>query len=236
MQYHNDLWLAERLKKNVFNLLIDNQEKANNSYIDTPLSPALIYSKIPTDRIKLTSTLIKEGFNIIDTNVLLRSPISSLVYKKSDTLRVRKALDSDSDRESLLSIAYNGFSHDRFHADPEISNEHASQIKADWVMNYILGKRGDLVLVIEDKKKIIQGFLLLIVNENSDCIIDLIAMDSSFRGKGAGTTIISAIHDFLPDTKDVYVGTQLSNYLSINFYSKLGFKIDATTFMLHKHI
>jgi len=234
MLYQNDSWLAERLKKNVFNLIIDEQDTIDEIKGEQPISPALIYSKVSTKRTALVSNMIKRNFHIIDINVLLRTPISSLIHEKSDVLNVRQATINDQD--VLTSIAYEGFTLDRFHADPQISNQHASQIKADWVMNYILGKRGDLALVIEDENNNVQGFLLIILKENGDSIIDLIAMNPSFRGKGAGTIIISAIHEFLPETREVFVGTQLSNHGSINFYSKLGFKIDSTTFMLHRHI
>jgi ribosomal protein S18 acetylase RimI-like enzyme len=234
MLYQNDSWLAERLGKNVFNLVTDDRDTIDEAEGEKPISPALIYSKVSSHRTALVSNMIKKNFHIIDINVLLHTPISSLVNKKSDILNVRHATIDD--QEALTSIAYEGFTLDRFHTDPQISNQHASQIKADWDMNYILGKRGDLTLVIEDENNNVQGFLLLIHKENRDTIIDLIAMNPAYRGQGAGTIIISAIHEFLPKTRQVFVGTQLSNYGSINFYSKLGFKIDSTTFMLHRHI
>lgn len=234
MQYKNDSWLEERLKKNVYNLIIDRDNNYSLSLETQLSSPGLLCSKVPLERADLFSSLVKHGFDLIDVNVLLETKLKSLNNRKLDSLLVREA--NIHDEKILNSIALKGFSKDRFHKDPKISNEDASQIKADWVRNYVLGKRGDLSLVVEDKDKNVLGFLLIITKSNNDCIVDLIAMDPNKRGLGAGSTIMSAIHDFFPKTNSVYAGTQLSNHKSINFYSKLGFKIHSTTFMLHKHI
>lgn len=234
MQYKTDSWLEERLKKNVYNLIIDSADNYSFSLEAQVSSPGLICSKVPSERVDLLSSLVKHDFDLIDINVLLETELKSLRNRKSDSLSVREA--NIQDEKILTSIAFEGFSKDRFHKDPKINNEHASQVKADWVRNYVLGKRGDLSLVVEDKDKNILGFLLIITKSNNDCVIDLIAMDQNKRGLGAGSVIVGAIHDFLPKTNSVYVGTQLSNHKSINFYSKLGFKIHSTTFMLHKHI
>lgn len=234
MQFKTDSWLEERLQKNVYNLIFDSADNYSLSLETQVSSPGLVYSKVPSERVDLLSSLVKHGFDLIDINVLLETELKLLHNKKSDSLSVREA--NIKDEKILTSIAYEGFSKDRFHKDPKINNEHASQIKADWVRNYLFGKRGDLSLLIEDKDKTVLGFLLIVTKPNNDCVIDLIAMDQNKRGLGAGSIIVGAIHDFLPKINSVFVGTQLSNHKSINFYSNLGFKIHSTTFMLHKHI
>jgi ribosomal protein S18 acetylase RimI-like enzyme len=234
MRYQNDAWLSERLHKNVFSLQVSPEDSQSKLPSQEIVSPAFIYSKVPMQSTEIFSLLINNNFKIIDINVQLSAPLIALGKSPSSMLTVRHA--NIHDEERLISIAYDGFSLDRFHADPEINDEDASQIKADWVQNYLLGKRGDFTLVVQNAQQEILGFLLLIINTEGDCIIDLIAMDMKYRGQGAGSVIIRAIHNYVPSAKRVLVGTQLSNYGSINFYSKLGFKIESSTFMLHKHL
>ena len=80
MLYQNDSWLAERLGKNVFNLVTDDRDTIDEVEGEKPISPALIYSKVSSHRTALVSNMIKKNFHIIDINVLIKYDQKELSY------------------------------------------------------------------------------------------------------------------------------------------------------------
>ena len=101
--------------------------------------------------------------------------------------------------------------------------------------NFFLGKRGKWMIVVEENSKI-TGFLQLIYKNQNTIVIDLIAIDQKHRGKGLAKEMISyAYTHCLKRNGTIEVGTQIANKPSINLYSKLSFRMNSVSYVLHMH-
>ena len=86
--------------------------------------------------------LEKNNFKLIDTNVKyeLHGNLSSEKKQEKD---VEICFAEKKHQKAVGKIARDSFIYSRFHLDPLIDNNIASQLKQNWVENYFFGKRGD---------------------------------------------------------------------------------------------
>jgi ribosomal protein S18 acetylase RimI-like enzyme len=70
------------------------------------------------------------------------------------------------------------------------------------------------------------GFLAITKKENQDYFLNKFYIDS--RGKGLGEKTFTTLLSFLPDAKTIRLTVNKHNFKSINFYFKMGFKIENT--------
>ena len=224
-----DDWLSQIIKKNVY-FLKNSFSNFNENFF--PNENFLIWTKIPVTDIKKLNYLQKIGFYIVDTNVKLISSYIN-IDKDEDHTNIRFAKPDD--EKYVKDIAKNSFEHSRFHLDPEIPYNIACSIKELWAKNFFLGRRGKWMVIAESNSEIV-GFLQLTNKDDSTLVIDLIAVDKKFRGKGyAKKMIYYAYKNCLNKTDKVEVGTQISNILSLDLYARLGFKITSSYYVLHLH-
>jgi predicted GNAT family acetyltransferase len=87
--------------------------------------------------------------------------------------------------------------------------------------------------VAEDDGKI-TGFVQLIETAAA-AIIDLIAVDSSQRGKGTATSLISGLMLKHGNKARIIVGTQAANIPSMRLYQKCGFRLTGSKYIFHYH-
>jgi ribosomal protein S18 acetylase RimI-like enzyme len=205
---------------------------------DFPDSPNLVYVKISTsllDEIQLVENL---GFNIIDTNILLyRKNIGCLVNQsipRHYSIRMSQAVDCD----YVGNIARDNFRFSRFHQDRRVNKTAADRIKQVWAENFFSGNRGDYMIVACYNDQPV-GFTQIVRKNDSDLIIDLIAVDSPHHGIGLASAMINfLINEIAPNLSDntgIIVGTQISNLPSLSLYQKLGFKIISSDYVFHHH-
>ena len=91
------------------------------------------------------------------------------------------------------------------------------------------------MIVIEHKSRVV-GFLQLLKENSKTIVIDLIAVRNKFRGNGfARKMIYFAYFNCLKNINQIKVGTQISNLGSIDFYTKLGFRVVGSSYVLHMH-
>ena len=105
------------------------------------------------------------------------------------------------------------------------------------MINYFHGQRGDALFVVEHATLVV-GFLLAIDSKKSGFIIDLIAIDKAFQGRGLARSLIAFAYDFFSSKNSavgITVGTQVSNTRSLRLYQKSGFEFASTNYMLHLH-
>ena len=139
--------------------------------------------------------------------------------------------------EECSNIARQSFAFDRFHNDPLISEEQANNLKACWIENDISG-RADICFVAVEKNNKITGFIACLDNAET-VVIDLIAVDQNYRGKGIGSRLIAfALGHYQknPLIKTMLVGTQELNLPSISLYKKMGFSSVAVSETFHFHM
>jgi ribosomal protein S18 acetylase RimI-like enzyme len=201
---------------------------------DLPSGKVFIGAKVETSQRDGLGHLQVLGFRVITVNLKLVCKALT-VSKKINRCRARLA--SLNDETAVRKIARQSFTHDRFHADRNIPRPIADRIKEQWAASYFEGRRGDALFVAEDESRVI-GFLLAIKKECKGFIIDLIAIEEKFQGRGLGAALILCANDHFSSNNtgaEISVGTQVTNMNSLRFYQRAGFTPIEAYFMLHLH-
>ena len=224
-----DSWLSAVLKKKVFFIL--NPRIKNIKY---PKKIDFAYVKINNKKNKIINFFKENKFILINSNITFSKSIKTANKNKNNNDKIIFMNAKKKDRKILEYISSNNLIESRFSIDKNFQKREAALIKKKWIQNFFLGKRGDALHVIKIKEKII-GFVLLIYKKKL-LIIDLIAIKKKFQSKGYGTNLIKYINSYyINDFNKIIVGTQSNNFLSNNFYKKLGFKKIKEELVLHKH-
>jgi len=187
-------------------------------------------AKVPTTRPDLVARLEDAGMRVVNVSVTLgRAP--GAIGPETRTVR---RLDPTRDG-ALLDVAERSFTQTRFHLDLGTPDAVANRIKRDWLESYLLGIRGEQLLVAESDGEPV-GFLA-VLRRGTMRIIDLIAVDPDHRDKGLGRDLVAR---FMRDSEGacerVQVGTQAANLGAIRFYERLDYVVDATAYDLHMHV
>lgn len=223
-----DAWLGDILGQPVYHLTGSPTAFAPHGL---PPAPAFIGAKVSVGDSDGLLHLQRHGFRVVDTNIQLFRHAAPM---PPATRAVRLATASD--ESAVRALAYASFEHNRFHRDPEISNDAASHIKEEWAANYFAGQRGDWMILAEDGGQV-AGFLQLLRKDDKTLVIDLIAVGEPHRGKGLAKAMIShAANTCLNAPASIQVGTQIANIPSLALYTALGFGIISAAYVLHLHI
>ena len=222
----HDQWLSQILEKPAFSLHNSFDQLSKE---DLPNGVAFLGAKVPSSDVTGLLNMQRLNFKVIDTNVQL---FQSYLDRSAKYPNIRFAVQRD--ELEVRYLARNTFKYNRFHQDPCIPNDIASRIKEEWVGNYFKGRRGEWMVVAEDKNKV-AGFLQLLRKDNT-LIIDLIAVDKDCRGKGIAKAMISfASKNCVNKLSGIQVGTQIANTASLSLYTSLGFHIISAAYVLHLH-
>jgi ribosomal protein S18 acetylase RimI-like enzyme len=151
--------------------------------------------------------------------------------------RVRLARPDE--MEPVAELARRAFRYNRFMSDSLIPDRLARNTRVEWVRNSFKG-RAEAIYVAEDEGQL-AGFLLLKSKQDPHGvkagIIDLIAVDSEYAGKGLGMALVAAaLHHYNAEAGYLEVGTQAKNVPAVNLYIKSGFRIAKSEFTLHHHL
>lgn len=231
-----DSWLAAHLDKDAFILDVSRQwiEAISDSgslekklFLELLSRKVFIHTKIDTLNVEAVKLLESYGFNVIDTNITFEKNIIN--DKKEIAAKVR--ITRQEDLDSVVSIAETNFFYSRFHLDPDIAKTTANEIKAQWVKAYFKKQRGDQMLVVQISSNVV-GFILLLFKDGV-IVIDLIAIDKKYRGKGLGGDLIKATEAMYSNKNKIIAGTQIANISSIRLYEKSGFKLSGSKYVLH---
>ena len=207
--------------------------------VDDLPSGALVWTKVPTETPGRVEELLRYGFRLISTEVQLAhrsgGTVRSFPFGDSGSrISVRSAQPAE--EGSVCDIAATAFTEDRFHRDPKVGADAAKRIKRAWVENFFKGKRGDRMLLAEGSDGSVAGFVQLLDRPDAT-VIDLIAVTPSAQGNGIGRALTEAVlDDSLERSREVRVGTQLTNSRSLQLYTQLGFSIIASSHVLHLHL
>lgn len=235
-----DQWLTGIIGRNVYRIKVDDDfiinvsNKAHNDYYqlrELQSNPVFLFAKVPVESLACVSFLEERGFHLIDTSISFEKPITALQEKKG-YCDVRFATPDD--EVQTVELARKSFKYSRFHMDSFFSKEVANNIKAKWVHSYFLGKRGDALIVALIDKTVV-GFLQLIQERKKTLIIDLIAVDSNFRGKGIAKDMIVFSQIHFKNLDYIRAGTQLANRPSVSLYENLCFRFAEANYVFHYH-
>ena len=230
-----DKWFGNLVGRESWHLIIydDGLDKAAVSKLRfLQDKKVFIYTKIPTTDVISLHLLEGLGLRVIDTNISLECPVGALNTPTNNCGLVR--FSTQADREAVMGLARRSFSHSRLHLDPEIPAEIADRSRAEWVGSFFFGDRGDY-MVIAETEGIQTGFLQLIGPQAGKLVIDLIAVDPAFRRRGLAGAMIDFAANNCGETSILLVGTQVANVPSLRFYEGFGFRIVASSYVLHFH-
>jgi len=215
--FKKDEWLARQIGIPVYQI-------KPSPKIKIPSGPCFCFAKIPVEDHKTAQAFEAAGFAQIE--------IARTYCKKSKQaaadIRIREAKESDC--FPLQEIASRAFQQSRFHLDQNFRPETAAAIKRAWVENYFMGKRGDRMVVVTEGGQSV-GFMLLVEKKNKT-LVDLIAVDPEFQGRGLGRALLAEASS---KKGIVFAGTQKANSKACYLYETNGFVISKEEFVYHLH-
>jgi len=232
-----DKWLSDILHKNTYKVVngdffLEMAKDEKNSLMRTINTDRFfLYAKVSVDSPAYINALEKQGFHLVDTNISFEKKIS---FPGNMICCCNIKLATPKDEVQTVELANKSFKYSRFHLDSSFSNEVANNIKAEWVRSFFLGKRGDMLIVALINNTVV-GFLLLIKEDERTLVVDLIAVDSDFRGSGIAKDMIAFSQIQFKDLNCIRVGTQLANKPSINLYENLFFRFVEANYVFHYH-
>jgi ribosomal protein S18 acetylase RimI-like enzyme len=224
---HADTWLSEVMARPVFR--VDGNGATDE--LETHLrgqKRSFYFVKVPTDRVADVHALGRIGFSLVDTAVTFE--LTHEVPHVS-AIDVRECTADDAD--AVLAIAGSAFRYSRFHLDPAIGLDVAHLVKREWIANYVKKLRGDALLVAHHAGKP-AGFLASLVSHGT-AAIDLVAVATDAHGQGIGSALCAAFATRYAGMPRV-VGTQVVNVPSIRMYTKLGYELARSQYVLHHHV
>lgn len=231
-----DTWLAFQMDRPVFRIgfepeLPDDHANDIDRSLSCLASRVFAYSKTDANNVTAISMIEDMGFHLVETHMQFEKTID-LSSDRMDFPEIRFAQRED--MKAVSSLAGRSFICSRFHMDPLIPNPLADRIKAEWAANYFRGKRGDQMVVGVFDGRIV-GFLQLLRTPEQTLIIDLIAVDKRFRGRGLAKKMCRYAETNTEGMALYRVGTQVTNLSSIRLYQRLGFSFTGASYTFHFH-
>ncbi len=125
--------------------------------------------------------------------------------------------------EQIVDIARKSFNHSRFFNDLKLPQEQAKNIYLHWT-ECAFGQKNKY-FVVSEREGIVAGYILFSVYEDNS-VIELIAVDEKYQGRGVGKSLLHTMESFVIEKKiqKIKVGTQVNNITAAQFYSVMGFK------------
>lgn len=241
------------IKKDVFNsdifgivmgnIIIDNQYENIIEELESTLQIASeegyqhLTIKIPTTQKNILSALCKKGFYLVD--ILVELVYERKVTKEKNCSNVILREFEYRDIETLKNIARTSFELDRYHSDLNLSNKLCDEYYEKWIENSCNGF-AEGVTVAEKNNNICGFFSYKTYSDDEFGHLVLGAVDEKFRGNGIFHGLICKSRDLMLEKhsflKGIKVGTQLINVAAMRAYSKAGFQLNESYFVLHKYI
>jgi ribosomal protein S18 acetylase RimI-like enzyme len=228
-----DAWLAARLGKPAFHLKGDLrrlEQYAENLTRQLARGALFVDAKVLVDDVMSVGLIQRLGFALIDTHLRFSLKERAGAYASNSNISFARAEMA----ERIGTIAEKFLVYDRFHRDPVIPSAVARSIKRDWATNFFAGLRGDwMVVAVREGTPV--GFLQLLQSPRGELVIDLIAVDGSYRRQGIARSMIGFAIRHCDTTGPVIVGTQAANVHSIQLYESIGFRFQQAQYVFHHH-
>ncbi|MDQ7779236.1 MAG: GNAT family N-acetyltransferase [Planctomycetota bacterium] len=235
-----DTWLSETLGRPVYRVVVDAalvngtaQARLERARVRRMLRTRSVfaYSRVHSGDLEAATFLQDLGFRLVDTNLVFEKPLDQ---RRRAIGRYKARFAESADESQTVALAGRAFTFSRFHMDPRIGRRAADRLKAEWVRNYFRGRRGDAMVVALVGGKV-AAFLLLLRSDDAAFVIDLIAVDRRFRGRGIAAAMIAFAETHCRGAKRIRAGTQIANMPSIRMYERLGFRVSDADYLFHYH-
>ncbi|MEK7517755.1 MAG: GNAT family N-acetyltransferase [Patescibacteria group bacterium] len=160
----------------------------------------------------------KCGYILVDGLITLETVTDLGKHNRNKHIRIA----TKNDLPTLLKTVGEVFNATRYYHDPVIPKEKADNIYKEWVKNTLHGKFGDMVVVWEERKRIL-GFITL----DKKGQIPLVGVAKTARGKGIGRELVESVLNKFENwgAKKIIVETQMTNIPALKLYQSCGFKI-----------
>lgn len=162
---------------------------------------------------------IKTSSFLTDMNVQFKKQVIDRPIDKETVVVSDYSYDDD-----MIAICEKAFKYSRFFNDPWLLENKSRDIYVHWAQSAF--NKTDKYFVISKRQGRIAGFLLFSINsEIKTSVIELIAVDDTYRGQNVGKSLIAAMESDVKSKgiESVSVGTQMDNLIAINFYTSCGF-------------
>ncbi|WP_020527308.1 GNAT family N-acetyltransferase [Flexithrix dorotheae] len=202
---------------------------------------ASVLENLSHQQIKLVYCATKSG---IDQQCLIKSPYSGILvdwkitYKKSIEFvnehddHIQSFKHETDDEHILMQLAREAGRFSRFNKDPNIDKKVFQKLYSLWMQNSLNREGETQVLVYKTNNEIVGMVTLKIVGGVG--VIDLIAVDTNFRGKGIGKKLLRAAETFFyRKTNQLKVVTQGENKKACSFYESFGFEVEEQVNFYH---
>jgi ribosomal protein S18 acetylase RimI-like enzyme len=196
---------------------------------------AFFFARTPTTDTDASRTLERAGFAVVDISITFawtaepRWPVTAATAAPA----------RPDQHAAVIEIAGTSFTRSRFHLDSRVGKALADLVKRRWIENYCLGRRGAALYAAEIDGRV-AGFLAVLTAPHagkSTAVIDLIAVDPAFQGRGVGGALVRRFtDDWRPRVDELRVGTQAANVASMRFYEGVGFRTAESSLVLHAHV
>jgi len=211
--------------------IIRNTKLILDFFIKEMKNTKFIQCKLDSRKTVISQVLQDYGFKIVSQDITFireTTNISNIEHDYSVSSCTEK------DVESLYKISKEAYTTTRFHNDVNIPKELADEMQATWIKNCYKENLADEIIVVK-KDKDICGYVACKKNSKIARIV-LIAVDKNFRGKGIGSILIQECLKWCKKNqcKFLAAGTQLNNEIAIQFYQKIGFKLQNSVLSFHK--
>lgn len=168
---------------------------------------------------------------LTDINIQFKKNVEKKKYIYDDKIRISDKFPSN---EDILNITKKTFEKSRFFNDMYLDKSKSRSVYCHWI-NCAFNKLNKYYITYNDGGRIV-GYLLFNLNYNeSTATIELIGIDTRYKGRGIGKKLIYSLENFAykKDMEYINVGTQVDNISAINFYIKSEFKYIGCSSIYH---
>ncbi|MCS7459897.1 GNAT family N-acetyltransferase [Paenibacillus doosanensis] len=168
---------------------------------------------------------------LTDVNIQFTKALKEKPVCVSDIAKVYQGYHRD---EELLEIARNTFEYSRFFNDPYLPSDKSKNIYVHWAASAFDNPKRFFTIIKVNEKTV--GFILFSMRfEDLSATVELIAVNSEYKGQHIGKTLISCFESYVFDNgiRMIKVGTQSDNMLAAGFYTSCGFKYSKSSTVYH---
>ena len=200
-------------------------------------SPCLVHTAVDQRDVSVLEMLASSGFYPVETALALEMDLASVRTPAAvgrAPVQLRRATDPDLDR--LCRIAATGFWADRFHLDPNLSDDAANRRYVRWLQRAY--EDGETLFTYEraDTGRVIGFYLVRPVTE-ALADLTLVALDPAEVGRGLGSVLYRLVLDECAAMGFLRAQTRTvaHNLPALNILTALGFAVTSARIGMHWH-
>jgi ribosomal protein S18 acetylase RimI-like enzyme len=199
---------------------------------------AFLSVRVPTDDISRVQALEDDGYRLMDTIVYYHKYLSNrhLQTPKLNDIDIRIAELHEAERVGEVAAAAfsNYFGH--FHADARLSQTACDAVYVDWAKNCVRMQVTSLPVLVAQTSENIVGFLCARHTDDTCADIALNAVMPGMQGQGIYGALLdnSLLRMAAAGFQEVTISTQVNNTRVQRACGKRGFRMQRSSYTLHK--